>query len=1135
MKISIALLIVVFNSAMASSYAQVIKFSINTKNTKIADVLRQVENQSEFTFFYYDNQINVNEKVDVNVKNGSIEEILSQIFGKANYSYKIVNKQIVLTKISQTTSTQQQNKKISGIVVDTKGETVIGANVSVKGTTNGTITDIDGKFSLEVPANAVLQITYIGYMPQEIRVGNTVSFSITLKDDTQALEEVVVVGYGTQKKINLTGSVEVVSGEKLESRPVSTITQALQGQVSGANFSVGNDGFEPGASLEFQIRGQGNAYVLVDGVPTDLNRVNPNDIESISVLKDAAAASIYGAMASYGVVLVTTKSGKQSKPVVSFNANISSTRLHRKPKMVDSWTFAKMMNEAGDNAGGRLYDNETIDRIIAFQRDPSLPETVMSSVNPELWADTQYTNANYDWFEEFYGSGLNNQENLSIRGGSEKVNYYVSAGHVYDSGILNYGTDDYRRMNTTAKVDVKLTNWWDFSVNNRFQHSKRIKPAFDNQGDYDMLFHQIARTYPNQSKITPNGYYTKVSKIPWVQDAGTDETIGYEFTQRFATEIRPLKGWKINADYTFKLYNSKYTSNNFTCYEDKVDGTLVPIGTTQPSYVQKEQNSDFYTSFNAYTSYEFDINKSHNFSIMAGVQQEQQKDDKLTGRKNDIVTNEVPSISTSTGDIHSLTDKLSHWSRLGTFFRLGYNYEEKYLLEVNGRYDGTSIFAEDNRWGFFPSFSGAWNVARESFFESLLDKVNSLKIRGSWGSLGNQNVAAYQDLALLGINSNLVWLIDGSRPVYTTAPNLVNTALTWETSQTLDFGVDVGLLSNRLNITADWYQRNTKNRLGPAEALPAVIGADIPKKNNSELRTNGWEIAVSWRDQVTEDFSYSVSAMLYDYYSTVTKYNNPTNILTTDYEGKRLGEIWGYTTEGLIQTQAEADQIMQSKYQQKFHTVWNTGDVKYADLNGDGVIDNGKNTLQDHGDLSIIGNTTPRYQFALTVGAAYKGFDFNMMWQGVAKRDLWVEGNMFWGFMGTWQSSLFAGDHLDYYRDAEGDTYSGLGMNTNAYFPRPYLVNNQNDKNRQKQTGYLQNSAYARLKNLQLGYTIPKTITQKIDLSRVRVYFSGDNLCTLTGRFPKSLDPETAVKGKQGNGKSMNAQMAFSFGIDVEF
>ena len=1142
MKISVLLLFAVIFSVSAKSYAQEARVTFDLKNVSVNDVFNTIRSQTSYSFWYDLEDVDASRIVSVKAKDQEVKEVLNVLFKNKDVNVQMVDNHIVIKSSNSSYAppiAQQKKRKVTGTVSDAMG-TVIGANIIEKGTTNGVITDIDGKYTLEVSENAILQISYIGYIEQNIAIKNRDVVNILMKEDTQALDEVVVVGYGTKKKVNLTGSVEVIGGDKLENRPVTTVTQALQGQVSGANFTTGTNGYEPGADLKFQIRGQGNAYVLVDGVPSDLGRVNPNDIESISVLKDAAAASIYGAKASYGVVLITTKAGKKDqKPIISFNANVSSTRQHRQPEMVDSYSFAKMLNEAGDNGGGRVFNNETIDRIIAFQNDRSLHETVPSATSPGKWAEEQYSNADYDWFDEFYGTGLNNQENISIRGGSKKAKYYVSAGHVYDSGILNYGEDNYRRFNTTAKVDIAMNDWWDISVNNRFQNSNRVKPNFDNQGDYELLFHQIARTFPNQAKVTPNGYHTKLSKIPWTEDAGTDDIVGYEVMQRFATEIRPLKGWRINADYTFRLYHEKMTSNNFTAYEDRVDGTLVPLGTTLPSYVYKEQHSNFYTSFNAYTSYDFDINKEHNFSLMAGVQQEQQRNEELNGRKNDLITNEVPSMSTTSGDIHSLADKLSHWSRIGGFFRLGYNYNERYLLEVNGRYDGTSIFADGNQWGFFPSVSAGWNISRENFFEEALNTVNTLKLRASWGSLGNQNVDAYQDLALLGISSNLSWLLNGGMPVYTTAPNLINPNLTWESAETVDIGVDVGLLNNRLSIVADWYQRNTRNRLGPAEALPAVIGAKIPKMNNSELRTNGWDLTVSWRDQVNDDFSYSVSAIVYDYYSTITKYNNPTKILSTDkdadYEGKRVGTVWGYTTEGLIQTAEEAKQIMNSGIQKHFHSTWNTGDVKYADTNGDGFVNNGKNTLDDHGDLDIIGNTAPRYQFSLSLGAAYKGIDFSMMLQGVAKKDLWINSNMFWGF-NTWnQSSLFVDDHIDYYRDAEADTYSGLGPNTDAYFPRPYLVGASNTKNRQKQSRYLQNGAYMRLKNMQLGYTLPKAIVDKMSLSRVRLYFSGDNLFTLTGRFPKSLDPETATTGDRGHGKSMSAQSIYAFGLEVEF
>lgn len=1135
MKLTLMSLLLCVSGVFAiDANSQAAHVNIRATNLRAKEIINQIEVQTDYLFVYNNKTVDLNNLVSLNVSDIPVTEVLNKIFECSDIVYVMEGNNILLMK--KSIQPQQKQKRIEGTVSDQKGEPIIGANVVEKGTTNGTVTDLDGKYSLEISDGAILQYSYIGYIAKEEKIGSKSKLDIQLTEDMQKLEEIVVVGYGTQKKINLTGAVEVITGEKLEGRSVSTISQALQGQISGANFMPGVNGYEPGASLSFQIRGQGDAYVLVDGVATDLNTINPTDIESISVLKDAAAASIYGAQASYGVVLVTTKSGKkEQKPVVNFSSNIAFTKLHRMPSMVDSYTFAKMMNEAGENGGGRAFNDETIDRIIAFQKNPSLPETVPSEVSPGKWADLQYSNANYDWFEEFYGTGMNNQENISVRGGSKKINYYVSAGHVYDSGILNYATDDYRRVNTIAKIDIELTDWWDININNRFQKSRRIKPNFDDQGDYELLFHQIARTSPTEAKVTPNGYYTRLSKIPWVQDSGFDETIGYEAMQRFATEIRPIKGWSINADYTYKLYSSKFASKNFTVYEDLVDGTLVPIGTTYPSYVAENQNNSFYTSFNAYTTYVFGLNNVHNFAVMAGIQQEQERNEGLAGRKNDIVTNEIPSISTSTGEIHSLSDNLAHWSRLGMFFRVGYNYKERYLFEANGRFDGTSKFAKGNRWGFFPSFSLGWSISREKFFEKLLDKVNALKVRASWGSLGNQNVDAYQDLALLGINSNLDWLIDGKRPVYVTAPNLINPNLTWETSETIDCGVDIGVLNNRLNITADWYQRHTRNRLGPAEALPSVIGAVIPKMNNSELRTNGWELMISWRDRINDDFSYTISAMLYDYYSTVTKYNNPTNILTTDYEGMKVGEIWGYTTEGLIQSEEEARKIMETGSQRKFHSVWNVGDVKYSDLNRDGVVNDGKNTKEDHGDLSIIGNTTPRYQYSFSIGAEYKGFDFNMMFQGVAKRDLWIDSNMFWGFGILTQSSLFAGDHWDYYRDVEADTYSGLGVNTDSYFPRPYLVNALNNKNREVQTRYLQNGAYLRLKNLQIGYTIPKSLSRKIALSKVRFYFSGDNLFTMTGRFPESLDPENAIIGMRGAGKSMNAQSIYSFGIEVEF
>lgn len=1124
------------------TYAQNARLSLNVEEETVANVLRQIEDASDFDFFYNNSHVDLNRRVSVSAQNSDIFAILKEIFEGTEVRYTVLDKKIILSTELTTQGTQQQGNVVKGKVVDANGEPVIGATIREVGTDNGTVTDVDGNFTIKTQADATLEVSFIGYQSQTLKAVTGKELAITLKEDAEMLDEVVVVGYGTQKKVNLTGSVQALEGDIIQDRPVMNVTQALQGQVAGVNFGLATDGngFEPGASLNFSIRGQGNAYVLIDGVEGNLDRLNPNDIESISVLKDAAASAIYGARAPYGVVLVTTKSGgRNMKPQINFSANIATSKIHRKPEMLDSYTFARVMNEAGINGGGTVFKEETIERIIAYQNDPSLPETVPSATNPSIWASVNESNANHDWYDEFYGNGLRNQENISIQGGGKNTSYFISAGHAYDSGILNYDiTDYYRRYNINSKLDIDVSKWMKFTTNTRLESTTREYANFDNQGSYNLLFHHIGRTFPTQALKSPNGYYTIQSKIPWAKDAGTDKTNLITLTQRFATVITPIKGWNINLDYSLALTARRFTSENFTVYEDMVDGTMIAGGTTLPSYISKDQKQALYQTTNMYTSYNFNI-KGHDITLMGGVQYEHENSEYLAGRKDDLINFDVPSFSTSTGTIQSLSDELAHWSTAGAFFRINYNYKNRYLLEANGRYDGTSKFAKGNRWGFFPSFSLGWNVAHEEFWSKYLDKINNLKIRGSWGQLGNQGtpsnpIAPYQDLPLMNVGSNLGWIINGERPIYVNAPALINRNLTWETSETFDIGIDLGALNNRLNITADYYIRMTRDRLGPARALPAVIGATLPKENNSEMRTNGWELSISWRDQLSCGLNYSITAMLSDYYNTITKFNNPTNILTTNYSGERVGDIWGFETEGLIQTQEEAQDIMDNQRQSYFHPTWRTGDVKYKDLDGNGVIDKGKNTLEDHGDLKIIGNSTPRYQFGLNLAADYKNIDFSIFFQGIAKRDLSLTGNMFWGFAGAWnQCSLFT-EHLDYYRDSEATRYCGLGINTDAYFPRPYHTNEQN-KNYQTQTRYLQNGAYLRLKNIQIGYTLPKKITQSLAIEKARFYVTGENLMTLTGRFPKSLDPETGNIGGRGNGKSYPPLEVFAFGIDVQF
>lgn len=687
MKITIvALFTCIYTLFAVEANSQNAKVSIQANGFSVQKVISEIEKQTDYLFVYDKNEVNVNRKVYLKFENETVAEVLNKVFEGTGVAYKVVGKNITLAKgivTAENLVKQQVSKKVTGVIKDQNGEPIIGANVVEKGTTNGIITDLDGKFSLIVSDNAVMQVSYIGYVAQEITVGNRSVWDIVLKEDSQSLDEVVVVGYGTQKKVNLTGSVQALEGDVIKDRPVMNVTQALQGQVSGVNFDMVTDGngYEPGASLNFSIRGQGNAYVLIDGVEGSLDRLNPNDIESISILKDAAASAIYGARAPYGVVLVTTKSGgREMKPRVNFSANVATSKIHRKPKMLDSYTFARVMNEAGVNGGGLVFTESTIDRIIAYQNDPSLPETVPASTNPSIWASVNESNANHDWYDEYYGSGLRNQENISIQGGGKSTSYFISAGHAYDDGILKFDiTDYYRRYNMNSKLDVDLAKWWKFTTNTRLESTTREYANFDNQGSYNLLFHHIARTFPTQALKSPNDVYTVQSKVPWAKDAGTDKKNLITLTQRFATEITPLKGWKINLDYSLRLTAQKFTSENFTAYEDKVDGSMVASGTTIPSYVSKDQKQTLYQTTNMYTSYNFNLN-GHDVTLMGGVQYEHEQSEYLAGRKDDLVTSDIPSFSTATGSIQSLTDELAHWSTAGAFFRVNYNYKDRYLV-----------------------------------------------------------------------------------------------------------------------------------------------------------------------------------------------------------------------------------------------------------------------------------------------------------------------------------------------------------------------------------------------------------------------------------------------------------------------
>lgn len=1165
MKLSVVLFtILVCMQAATAAVSQ--KITLSVKEASLEQVIKIIRKRSGQQFIYTHELLRRSRPVTLHLTEATLEQVLEECFKNQPLTYQRVEETIVIRSkpaplLTSGSTVEEAVREIKGKVSDEKGNALPGVNIIVKGTTKGVASDMNGLFTMDVPdPQSVLVFSFVGYKTQEITVGQRTWLEVSLEVDEKILEELVVVGFGTQKKVNLTGAVDVISNKQLQNRPSPTVSQLLQGQSPGLNFSLDDHGFRPGAEMEVNIRGIGSLngggpFVLIDGIPGDMNRLNPEDIESISVLKDAAASAIYGARAPYGVILITTKSGnKDDRMSISYSGTLTRATPQRLPVMPDSYTYARIMNEAGVNGGGRVHTNEVVDRIIAFQNQDweylkkfTVPDATHFETVPlanGTWGFNQNSHANYDWFKENYGSSLNHQHNLSVQGGSKSTTYYFSAGFYDQGGVLKYGTDTYDRMNLMGKIKTNITPWWDLTYQPRLMKSTRIAPNPQAGEDYSIIFHQIARTRPNSAKYDGYGnIMVSSSKIPWLNDSGTNNEEITENIHRLSSSMRPLSGWNINLDIAYRNVDAFGSYRKLTVYDYLVNKTPVADAQTVPNWIEQAHQSANYWTTNLYTSYAFQLAQKHNIEILAGYQAESSLERILNVRKNTLLVQNVLSLQTAIG-APIATEDLAHWSTQGYFSRLTYNFNEKYLVEFNVRRDGTSRFRKDKRWGTFPSVSAGWNVDKEAFWAPLESIVNGFKIRGSWGKLGNQNVNPYQDLNLIPlVTSPLNWIYTygQSRPIgYTGTPSLVSPFLSWESSTTKNLGVDLGFLNDRLRANFDWFERTTTDMIGPAEAQPGVLGASLPRANNSSLRTRGWELALTWQQHLNPAFSYYLNANLYDARTIITRYHNPTGLLTSWYEGKEQGEIWGYTAHDLYRTQQEVEDHRSSvNLSAIWGGAWRPGDVRYEDINNDGKVNRGANTLTDHGDLSIIGNSTPRYQYGLAGGLQYKGFDFSFLFKGTAKRDLFfnADENIFWGFRNTaTQSSPFI-NHLDYFRDQEGDKYTGLhegakNINLDAYFPRPYL-NGEDVKNKETSTRYLQNGAYLRLQNVQLGYQLPSSVLQRIRLQKARIYVSGENLITLTSLSP-GIDP-IAVVSLWGVGKTYGADRMISLGISLTY
>jgi len=1033
---------------------------------------------------------------------------------------------------------------ITGSITDNEGTPLPGASIVEKGTTNGTQTDFDGNYSLNISnENATLVISYIGFATQEIAVNGQTIISINLEESASGLDEVVVVGYGTQKKINLTGAVDIVNSEEIANRAVTNVTEALQGVSPNLNIvSNGWDG-EPGGSKNLNIRGMGSLngndgpYILVDGVPMDLNTINPNDIESFSILKDAAASAIYGSKAAFGVILITTKKGEKNKLQVNYSNNFSFSSPIGLPHMANSLQYITAHDQAQVNAGlSPTFTAENYDRVRQYMAGTITDETWVRDDENNWHGNDIWSlggNGNNDWMYIYYDEMvLRQQHDISFSGGSEKVKFFVAGGFFDQPDELKFGDQFYKRLNFTANLTAEVTDWLTFNFNSKFIN---VRKQFFNPGqgwDRATQYHNFYRTNPFRPLYLPNGEYSAISYINEMIDGGKEKHYNNQYITTAGFDLKLAKGWGAKIQYTYKNNSDRMDDTRKEVTLHLPDGSPYPIangGST--SYFATQFVRNDYQLFNATTSYSKSIQK-HNFDLLLGYEFDLNQYNGLYGKKTNLLISNLPAISTATGE-QTLDDTKNHWGTQGTFGRFSYNYDEKYLLEVNARYDASSRFAKDSRWGFFPSVSAGYNISKEEFWSPLQSVVNTLKIRGSWGSLGNQNVDNYLYLSTLGINTNLNWLMNGERPDYITAPGLVSSSLTWETSSTLDIGFDASFLNNRLTATFDYFKRTTSDMFGPANALPRLLGTAIPKLNNATLETNGFEFSLAWRDNIGDDFSYNLRFNLSDNVSKITKYNNPTNTLTTWYNGMTVGEIWGLKTDGLYQTQAEADN---GADQTLFWPTWGPGDIAYRDLDGDNTITKGTWTNGDSGDYSVIGNNAPRFNYGLNAGADWKGFDMNLLLQGVGKRDYAFATNdaNFYGFNANswWDINVYK-QTVDYWRPA--DETNDLGPNTNGYYPKPYL-SLEDRKNKEISTRYMQDASYLRLKSVTLGYTLPSYILKNTGVGNARIYISGENLLTFT-KLTGLMDPEglSTLNTGYGIGKMHPLRKVYAIGLNITF
>lgn len=1077
--------------------------------------------------------------------------------------------------VSLSATGQTVDKGISVTVkVTDKAGAMPGAGILVKGTTNGQITGADGTATLtNVAPDAVLVVTFVGYQTVEVPVKGRANVSVTL-EDSLTLDEIVVVGYGTQKKANLTGAVDQVGSETFEGRSNANLTQMLQGQIPNLNLKF-KDG-RPNSSPSYNIRGTtsigqgGSALILIDGVEGDPSLLNPNDIESVSVLKDAASSAIYGSRAPYGVVLITTKTARQGKPTVSYQANLTFEQPTTIPDYVSNgYTWADHFYKAfyNYNLSNPSGINKTMEFSTAwlaeYQRrnETGNYEVLVSDGSIGTAGRWLYFIEGEDYIGKLYRNHMTSQtHNISVSGSDDKFDYYVSGRYYGNNGIFDtdVNPESYKILNGRMKMGYKVTPWLRISNNTDISWTKYVMPQTYSEGNGNIWRNIADEGHPCSPIWNPDGtlsHSAVYSVGDYLYGHSNRGYINRQVKTTFAAQAKFLDDrLRLNADFTYRNKDFNTTVKKVKSEFSRYEGVTETISGTQ-SYLSETIRNYEYLATNEYVEFEDTFAGKHYFKALLGYNYEQETYKNTYSYNDDLLTPDVTNINLAMGiDNRSITGDYYRWRTVGAFARINYAFADRYLIEVNGRYDGSSKFPQRQRWAFFPSISVGWRLTEEPWFKVSKDALSNIKFRASFGALGNSNVGNYAYDETFSFDNGRI--INGAKVRYTSAPAPIPESLTWETAQTLDFGLDMSFLKGRLSFTGDYYIRKTLDMYTVGPTLPDVFGASSPKGNYAEMTTKGYEITVRWNDSFNlagKPFNYGLKASLVDYKSVIDKYNNATKSLSTAsyntsyYSGMVVGEIWGFVSNGLWQNQADIDAaeagalaagqkyynpLMQTSKTYKLYP----GDIKFEDLNGNGYIDRGQNTVDDPGDRKIIGNSEPRYIYSFGIDLEWNNIFLSAFFQGVGKQDWYPsnEASAIWGQYNRPYAQMPKWHLNNYWTEDNPDAY--LPRYAGYYAPFYKGTNNAN-------TRYLMDVSYIRLKNLQVGYTLPAKWTDAIKMKKVSVFFSGENLWTWSPMYKYTRDIDVtaniygtdSVLSSTGDGFNYPTLRSYSFGLNITF